>query len=747
MMIPTVLIIGASGLIAQVIVARELLVSFYGNELTLGIILANWMLLEAAGVYFLGRASERIRNKSALLVALQLVFVCGFYAAVYFSRTFKYFSGAFFGQGMGLGSIYFYSFLAMFPVAFSHGALFGLACAIFPKDSQKPYLGIGKVYSWETLGSILGGVLLTYILIPFFNSFRLAQLIGLLNLFIAFIYIRPLKSPRVRYGLGGILFFCLILFIFFSPDRLQGKSLSLQYKKDEVVDYRNSIYANIVVTRYSSQETLFYNGIPSITVPDPDLSSIEAFGHLPLLFCSVPRKVLLIGSGLGGLIGEILKHPVSKLDYLEIDPQILEALKTVNPGHIAREVSDRRLKIVNRDSRNFLRDTREKYDLILLGSTGPSDLVSNRLFSEEFFALAKSHLEKEGVIAFRLNGSLTYLSRQLLDLNFSIINSLKSSFANYRVIPGDLNLILGSDSSEIERGADEISRRIRLLGLQTKTLVPSYLRLLLDKQRLEWFNNASLEATSKKNRDFTPVALFQSLLIWNRQFSPFTEKFFFSLSRFDLLKSGLAVAVIFCLFLFAAGSKKNKRSNNLSLAYCLAATGFWGMLVNLALVFAFQVYFGYIYKALGLLIAVFMSGIALSSGMAVRMPGPKQGLKYLLVIEAAMAIASVIVSQALSRGIAYSFGGLALFIFLFFTCGCFLGWEFVLCAKLYRQESAAPGKTAGILYSADLLGGCLAGFIGGVWLLPVLGIGSCGLVLSLLKTTSFVLLKKNVNNG
>jgi spermidine synthase len=742
MMILTILIIGASGLIAQVITLRELLVSFYGNELTLGIILANWMLLEAGGVYFLGRLVDRVNEKYGLMALMQLVFVWGFVFAVYLARTFKFFSGAFFGQGLSLVSIYLWSFVVMLAIGFSHGGLFAVCCRVFQGQVDQPHSGIGKVYTWETIGSILAGVLLTYILIPFFNSFQLVQLVALVNLAVAFWCVLAVRSRKLQFCLGTVLVVSLFLFVGVNPSRLQDGSLSRQYKSSEIVDYRNSIYANIIVTRNSKQEVLFYNGIPSIFVPDPDISSIEEFGHLPLFFSSHPRKVLLVGSGLGGLIQEILKHPISKLDYLEIDPQIMEALKRVDPGYIGRVVIDPRLKIINQDSRFFLLSSREKYDLILLGSIGPSDLVSNRLFTQEFFALAKKHLENEGIISLRLNGSLTYLSRQLRDLNFSIINSLKANFENVRVIPGDFNLILSSDSSEIGLGADEVYRRVQLSGLQTKTLVPSYLRLRLDKQWLEWFNRASLGATRKMNRDFHPIALFQSLLIWNRQFSPVAAGIFEGLSGFDLLKVSLVIIGIFLIFLFAGENKKIGANRNLSLVYCLAATGFWGMMVNLELVFGFQVSFGYVYKIIGLLIAVFMSGIALSSSIAMKISDRGRGLKYLLVLEVAMVIFSIILSQTVSRAIAYSFSGMVIYILMFFAGGSFLGLEFVLCALLYKQSSFNPGNAGGKLYSADLLGGCVAGFLGGIWLLPVLGIGGCGLLLSLIKATSFVLLKK-----
>jgi spermidine synthase len=741
--IPIILIIGASGLVAQIIVLRELLVNFYGNELTLGVILANWMLLEACGVYLAGRLVDRVKDKVGLFMILQLVFVFGFYASIYAARTFKALSGAFFGQGLSLGMIYLCSFLVMLPIGFCHGALFSVSCGIFQKGSKEPFFNIGRVYTWETAGSILGGIILTYILIPLFNSFELARIIGLLNLAFCLVLLKSITKPIYKRLSGLILLICLGLLLWISPQQLQENSLSLQYKKSRVIDYRNSFYGNIVVTAEPGQETLFYNGIPSVSIPYPDISSIEEFGNLPLLFSPHPRKVLLVGYGLGGLVGEILKHPLQKLDYLEIDPQILNALKTVDHDYFSREAGDRRLKVINQDSRVFLQNTKERYDLVLLGPVGPADLVSNRLFTEEFFSLAKSHLEKGGILAFRLSGSLSYLSKQLSDLNFSIINGLKSQFSEVRVLPGDTNLVMGSDSAEIATiDAKIINLRLQKLGLPTNLLVPSYLDLRFDRQWTEWFNISTAKATAKINRDFSPVALFYSVLIWGRQFSPVSAKVFEKLADFNLYYAGAFLTAVFLILLFSLKRSK-KSAGNIALVYAVASTGFFGMMCNLELVFGFQVFFGYIYKILGLLIAVFMSGIALgSAAMSAKFWRRRSGLTDLLRIEVLTVIFPLFLSLAIIRGISYSLTGLIFFFFIFLSCGFLLGAEFVLCAKVYRQQGGMLGFTSGNLYGADLVGGCLAGFIGGIWLLPVLGIWGCGLFLALLKATSFALLKE-----
>ena len=47
-----ILVMGFSGLVAEILLLRELLIVFSGNELSIGVILANWLILEALGCFF-----------------------------------------------------------------------------------------------------------------------------------------------------------------------------------------------------------------------------------------------------------------------------------------------------------------------------------------------------------------------------------------------------------------------------------------------------------------------------------------------------------------------------------------------------------------------------------------------------------------------------------------------------------------------------------------------------------------------
>src|SRR5271157_54236 len=64
-------LIGFTAVTAQVVLMRELLVVFYGNELALGVMLANWLFWTALGSSLLGRWAVRTRHPRKLVAGLQ----------------------------------------------------------------------------------------------------------------------------------------------------------------------------------------------------------------------------------------------------------------------------------------------------------------------------------------------------------------------------------------------------------------------------------------------------------------------------------------------------------------------------------------------------------------------------------------------------------------------------------------------------------------------------------------------------
>ncbi|HSB05961.1 MAG TPA: hypothetical protein VLK23_12280, partial [Thermodesulfobacteriota bacterium] len=207
----SLLIMGLSGIVAQIILLRELLVSFYGNELTLGIILANWLALEAIGSFFIGKTVEKTERKIEIYVLFQLIFSLVFPVSIYLSRIFKNILITTPGEAVGFASIFYASLLILLPVAIPHGALFAYGSKLYSQQLKEGASSIGKVYILETIGTILGGLLMTYFLIRYLNSFQIAFMIAIFNTLISVFLLWPGKrilfsTLRIRFWTIAILF-------------------------------------------------------------------------------------------------------------------------------------------------------------------------------------------------------------------------------------------------------------------------------------------------------------------------------------------------------------------------------------------------------------------------------------------------------------------------------------------------------------------------------------------------------------
>ncbi|MCX5697320.1 MAG: spermine synthase [Candidatus Omnitrophica bacterium] len=725
-----VLITGAGGIIAQVILLRELLVGFYGNELTIGVILANWVIAEAIGVSIGGWLAEKTKNKSNLFTILTASFSIVLPAAIYLSRIFKPLLGIPFGEGVGLPAILLVSFFVLLPAAFCHGALFNCGTNILSS--------LGRMYAWETIGTVAGGLIITYAFLPFVNSFLAVFIIGFAGLVSCFLLWRSLaKILKVIL----LMLCCFMIFLFLSGeiDHLQRNSIAKQWQKENVLSYRNSLYGNIVVTKQPGQLTFFYNGTPIIVSPHPDITFVEEFGNLPLLFHPHPKDILLISGGAGGLINEILKHPDVRIDYTELDPMIIEAVKN-NPDELtAKELHSPRVNIIKMDGIFFLRNGRRQYDVIFIGISRISDLTENRFFTQEFFSLAKEHLNPGGILALRLAGSLAYLSQDLKDVNASVLNSLTVSYPFVRIIPGDSNMFFASANRDILQASPSlIAERASTRGITTNLLVLTYLQYRLDPWKVIWFHKSLAGATTRLNQDLRPYAVFKALVLWNKQFSPRLAGFLDSLEKIGLLQVAIAILLLtFILFLIL---RKLKQRVKLALSLSIFTTGFFGMLITLMLTFSFQVFTGYLYHKIGLLVSIFMAGSAAGSLLIIKNTHAAKHAEVLFIgLELFIVNFTLLCAGIIYLMAQHGLLGFPIFSALFFISGLLLGLEFPLAGRIYLGEKAGLGEACGALYAADLLGGWLAGIAAGVFFLPILGIFATCLVVALLKLSSLLL--------
>lgn len=753
------LVMGFSGIVGQILLLRELLVTFYGNELSIGIILANWIILEAFGSLFLGKLAERFENPLKGFVWFQLIFSISLPIAIYFSRVLKDFIGITAGEGLGLTTMFYSSISILLPVSISHGALFTFGCKGYTFYSKEDAVGIGKVYIYETIGTILGGLLFTYLFIPYLHSFKIALIISFLNIILCFFLINPtfrkikLSGNKILYTFS-IMFSLLTGFLLFSGgvDKIHILSIKKQWRGQNVIHYQNSVYGNITVVQREKQYTFFADGIPVITSPTPDIASVEEFAHLPMLVHSKPREVLVISGGAGGILNEILKHPIKKIDYVELDPLLIKLIKKFPTKLTENEIKNRKVNIKYLDGRLYVKTTKNKYDLILSGLSNPSDLQINRFFTKEFFSITRSKLKKDGILVLGLPGSLTYLSDELINVNRCILNTLNSVFPYIYVIPGDgTNIYLVSESKlDSIIHYERLIRNLNERNLKVSLITPAHIEYKLHPSWQKWFFESIKSGTQKINSDFKPVGLYYSISYWNAHFAPNIRRIFNYIEKLNV-KIFIIIITIFT-FIFLLIRYKIKKLFWISIPYSIITTGFAAMIFQLALIFTFQAIYGYVFYWIGLLITAFMTGVAIGSlSITLRIKLMKKFINLLIKLEIAiisfsliLPVSFIILSPYLDELFIFIVLQI-LFIILSFTSGILVGAEFPIANKIYLKKDLRISKTAGLLYASDLLGGWIGGIIGGVILLPILGLLNTCMVVFTLKVSSLIILYTSKN--
>jgi len=751
-----VLTLGFSGMVAQVLLLREMLVIFYGNELTIGIILGNWLVLEAIGAFFLGKQIEKIRPKLGAFVVIQLLISLLFPLMIYLTRIFKGIMGVAVGEGLGLLPILYSSFLILLPISLLHGAAFTFACKIHSEITQKRAASIGRVYVYETLGVLIGGVAFTYLLIPYFHSFEISFGLGLLNSVVCLGLLAKFwqggeTSFKKFLGSVSVLFSGIFLLSLITPaaDKLHHLSLSEQWKVGKIEHYQNSIYGNIVVIKKGEQYTFFFNGIPIITTPLPDVTHTEDLVHLSLLSHPEPEEILVISGGAGGVINEILKHKIKRLDYAELDPVLLQVVQKFPTPLTETELSHPQVNIKYVDGRYFVKKTHHKYDVVLIGISELSNLQVNRLATEEFFIMVRGILKEKGILVISSPGSLTYLNKELININLSILNTLKRVYPWVKIIPGDFNLFLASISPQIlEVESSLLIKRLGERELETFSLTSQYIQYRLHSRWLDWFLNSlargretTADTETKINRDFHPLGTLYSLAFWNALFFPKGQKLFRWLERMNL--NFFLIALSLFGFLFLLFGYKNVRLRKGAVPFAIISTGFAGMLFSLILIFAFQVLYGYLYYWIGLLTSIFMAGTGVGGLLMTRsLEKVKKDIFYLSKLEASIIVFSLLLPFIFLGPGSYfgEFFSQGVFLILCFISGLLIGAEFPLANKIHLKTSPNLSGTAGMLYAGDLAGGWLGGIIGGVGLLLVLGLWKTCLIIAYLKIISLIIL-------
>ena len=473
-------------MILQFVLIRNFSAILFGTELILLIVTTSYFLGYSLGYY----ASNKIS-----LTTLEIFSLLTFFFHLSFPFSLRFISGVLLGLDWNFVTLLF-SVLIMAGA----GALF--YSLILPQfvTSEGPEQ-LPSLYRAELWGA-LGGLLL------FFASTKVPQgtLLLMLVYLINFGLILSLLWQSKLILIVAFLWVGVYGALFQKLDHWSVSSFyrnSKEFKEVRALISTDSPYQRIeVIEEKFGIRHLYLDGIRHYG--GDSLSDFNTYiSELPASQIKNPT-VLIVGSGSMESLYRVL--PVAKkVDTVELDAKVIEVGQKFFKGVLDKK-RERWLKekwsLHIDDAKHFLKNTKNRYDLIVMDIAGPLQMQVALLYTEEFYKIAASKLTEKGVISVSLNGQLPYESVTA----GRILKTLKNVFKEVMVLAPYQDSNFAYASQQLPFSKEEIEKELLKRGFLKA-------RVYDNRQVLKELEGASYDPISQKKMDIVLRRGLDRLLI------------------------------------------------------------------------------------------------------------------------------------------------------------------------------------------------------------------------------------------
>jgi spermidine synthase len=676
---------GISSVTTQLLTIREFLSQFHGNEITISLVIFCWLLVTGLGS-LIAKAVRRSSLSSftilTLIIAvwplLQIIVIREFRETIFIH-----------GTSPGFYPIFFYIIVTVTPYCLLTGFILPYAQKVL-NDHHYPFRS-GDLYLTDSVGDITGGIIFSFVLVYWLKPFVIIAVTSTLLIFVGLLLL--VLSRMYVFFVTGLVLVCV--FYFYSTNNLFEK-LTLTRQYGDIVRYLESPYGRIVISKEGAQHTFWESGVPLYS--DSNVINSEEKIHYPLCQLDRVKDVLLVSGGFGEVFDEVSKYAPERVDYVELDPYLTDA--GLSEGAIKKAPF---LAIMNTDGRRHIKVTKRMYDAIIIDLPDPDTFQINRFFTSEFFFLAKAILKKNGILSMSVEYAPNYISNIRKKKLSILYNTARLHFRNVMALPGEEAYFLCRDGKLWK----DIPGRLKLKSINTN-YIEGFFHGNVTDERMRQLEEV-LDTTESVNKDFRPRLMNIVFQEWFMKHG--TSPKYFLVVLFVL-------TMVYLIFM--------RREE-----YILFSTGLATMGVEMLIVFAFQVIYGYIYLKIGAIVTASLLGLL--PGAIIGNSLVKKGRNQLFVSEMLILF--------------------LLFLFLlwvmwfkgephptYFLAYCFLfsllcGFQFPVAAAMIGEKSSP----AAACFAADLCGASVGTLATGTILIPLWGIQAAVIFLILVKISSSII--------
>jgi len=754
----SVVLLGVQAVLVQVLLIRETLAVYFGNELTIGIVFFSWLAGVAVGAAAATRWSGKLRRPALALLVLQGGMTVAPACQVWLVRIVRLVLGTPSGELVPFPHVLGSALCFVVPFGLLVGMAFPVACAAWKKlpgraaGSARP---IGVVYSLEALGALAGGVLYTFYLasrVPSFGVLAwLALTVWSVGVWLALVHIEGKLKTAVATIWTAAAVCGTAALVASVPARLEAASAAARWRSfgqpGKLIVSRDSKYQNLVLAESEGQFSLFTNGQYVWSFPDVYGSPLDA--HLVMCQHPDPRRVLLLGATPDFLV-EVLRYPVETVDYVQLDPEILHMVRPYIEGPLLAAMADPRVNVHYADGRQFVKSTRQVYDIVVAELPDPSTTALNRFYTGEFFREIRSRLRADGVFTTQISSAVGYLGDEVLSYSGSVFATLRSVFDYVAVTPGTVHRMFASDTAGVVSvDAGTLAERFERHEIESPYFTPYHFELYVPEDSTQFVQDAYAQAKDLPvNTDTNPVTYFYNLVLWDRfsggRWAPWLVRLHES-GRVVAGSMFVATAAAVGLAVLVGRRRPAGWWRRWTALTSMSTTGFLGMSVDVFGLYVFQSMFGYVYQEAGLIVAVFMMGLTLGGLAGTTIVGRASRptrwfvgteialLAFILAFPLLIPLASGAAALAVTAG-------KTVLVAAIFAGAVLVGLQFPTANHCFIAAGGETHRSAALTEAADHGGACLGALTAGVILVPLFGISGACLAVVLLKLCSATLL-------
>tara|TARA_R110002167_G_scaffold6319_1_gene29264 strand:- start:3 stop:1559 length:1557 start_codon:yes stop_codon:yes gene_type:complete len=315
--------------------------------------------------------------------------------------------------GMSIPLLYFtYTTTALFyptyvVLTLCIGFLIGLEIPFLTRlmdNYQALKSNIANILSFDYLGALIATIAFPFFLLPVMGIYQSSLLFGLINMSIAAVVLYSFRkslgktAQKLRLLTAAMSLVILVMLVFSSQALKQWDQMLYNGR---IVHSEQTPYQKITLTKSKDDLRLYLNGVLQFSSVD-EYRYHESLVMVPMTYADNPiKRVLVLGAGDGLAVRELLKYPeIQEIVLVDLDARMTELAK--NNAHLVdinlASLTNKKVQVVIDDAFVFLEKNQQTFDLIINDLPDPNTISLSRLYSKQYYRLAKENLSSNGIM-------------------------------------------------------------------------------------------------------------------------------------------------------------------------------------------------------------------------------------------------------------------------------------------------------------------------------------------------------------